>query len=159
MGHCCFLFFFRDVLQVQKLVELEGIMGAKIKAEEESEGETIMGPGGEALRPPGINIIHFSNKSSLFLGGSEQQSPWESFILGGLWPLGKLEEHEGETEEPEVSTREQFEFNWACTWLELGGAPALAEDITQGLITQVFILSQPPPVLVCSSVLFLCPGL
>ena len=27
----------------------------------------------------------------------------------------------GETEEPEVSTRGQFEFDWACTWIEDGG--------------------------------------
>ena len=58
MGHCCFLFL-QDVLQAQKLVELEGIVGAEIKAEEEPRGETIVGPGREALRPPGMNIILF----------------------------------------------------------------------------------------------------
>ena len=34
-------------------------MGVKIKAEEESEGETIVGPGVQVLRPPGMNIILF----------------------------------------------------------------------------------------------------
>ena len=41
-------------------------------------------------------------------------------------------------EEPNVCTMEQAEFNWACTWLEEGGAPALAEDKAQGVLAQVF---------------------
>ena len=44
---------------MQKLVELEGITGTEVKAEEEPKDETIVGSGGEALRPPGINIFMF----------------------------------------------------------------------------------------------------
>ena len=44
-------------------------------------------------------------------------------------------------EKPKVSTREQFEFDWACTWMKDGGTPVLAEDEAQGLLTQVFGLS------------------
>ena len=63
------------MLQAQKLTELEGIVGAEAKAEEESEGETLVGSGREALRPPGMNIISFPNKFSLFLDVSGQQPP------------------------------------------------------------------------------------
>ena len=44
---------------MQKLAELDGIVRTDVQAEEEPEGETIMGLGGEALRPPGMEIIHF----------------------------------------------------------------------------------------------------
>ena len=47
------------MLQAQKLIELEGIMGAKAEAEEEPEGKTLVGSGREALRPPGRKIISF----------------------------------------------------------------------------------------------------
>ena len=40
------------------------------------------------------------------------------FTLGALWSLGEPEKDEGETEEPEVCTTEQAEFDWAHTWLE-----------------------------------------
>ena len=63
------------MLQAQKLTELEGIAGALAKAEEEPEGETLVGSGGEALRPQGMNIIPFPNKISLFLDRSGQQPP------------------------------------------------------------------------------------
>ena len=72
------------MLQAQKLIELEGTTGTEVEVEEEPEGESIVGSGREAPRPPGMNIVHFFNKLSLFLGRSEQQSPWESFILGAL---------------------------------------------------------------------------
>ena len=42
-----------------------------------------------------------------------------------------------EDDEPEASTQEQHEIDWACTWTELGGVPALAENKAQGLLTQV----------------------
>ena len=61
------------LLWVQKLLELEGI---KVKAEEEPEGETIVGSGGEALRPLSMDIIYlFSNKFSLLSGVLGQQPP------------------------------------------------------------------------------------
>ena len=41
-------------------MELERIVGAEANAEEDPEGETLVGSGGEALRPPGMNIISFS---------------------------------------------------------------------------------------------------
>ena len=47
------------MLQAQKHVELEGIAGTEMKAEEEPKGETIVGSGWEALIPPGMNIICF----------------------------------------------------------------------------------------------------
>ena len=34
-------------------------------------------------------------------------------------------EDEGEGEELEVCTKEQMEFDWACTWLGDGGMPVL----------------------------------
>ena len=36
-----------------------------------------------------------------------------------------------------MCTKEQMEFDWACTWLGDGGMPALAEDKAQGLLSQV----------------------
>ena len=61
--------------------------------------------------------------------------------LGALWPQGEPEEDKGETEELEVCAPEQFKFNWACTWLEEGGAPKVDEDKAQGLLSQVFWFS------------------
>ena len=37
-----------------------------------------------------------------------------------------------ESEEAKASTREQFEMDWACTWKEVGGVSALAENEAQG---------------------------
>ena len=64
------------------------------------------------------------------------------FTLEVLWSVGEPEEDEGETEEPKVCAPKQFEFYWACTWLEEGGAPILGEDKAQGLLFQVFWFSQ-----------------
>ena len=61
---------------MQKLVELEGIVGTEVKSEKEPEDETIVGSGGEDLRPLGMDIISFSNKFSLFSGVFGQQPPW-----------------------------------------------------------------------------------
>ena len=73
-----------------------------------------MGSGGEALRPPGMNIISFQNKCSFFLDVFGQWPPlFRLFTLGALWSLGEPEEDEGKKEEPEVGTAEQAEFNWA----------------------------------------------
>ena len=63
------------------------------------------------------------------------------FTLGGLWPPGKPEEDEVETEEPKVCAPEQFEFNWAHAWLEEGGALILDEEKAPGLLSQVFLFS------------------
>ena len=67
--------FYRMVLQAQKLIALEGIVGAEVKAEEQPKGETIVGSGGEVLRPPGMYIISFLNKFSLFLGCISMAAP------------------------------------------------------------------------------------
>ena len=77
--------FLYDVLQAKKLVELEGIVGTKVKAEEEPEDATIMDSGRDALRPLGMDIISFSNKFSLSFGVFGQQPPWYSFTSGALW--------------------------------------------------------------------------
>ena len=53
------------MLQAQKLVELEG---TEVKAEEEPKVKTIVGSGGEALRPPGMDIIFFQIHLPLFSG-------------------------------------------------------------------------------------------
>ena len=55
--------------------------------------------------------------------------------------------------EPEVSTREQAEFDWAHTWME-GISPALAESEAQGLLAQVFGSSRPLSLLFCSVLYF-----
>ena len=47
---------------MQKLVELEGKEGTEIKAEEKPEGEKMLDSSMDALRPPYIDIIFFSNK-------------------------------------------------------------------------------------------------
>ena len=48
-------------------------MGVEIKAEEEPKGETLVGSGREALRPPGMNVIFFPNMFSALLNVSGQQ--------------------------------------------------------------------------------------
>ena len=134
------------MLQVQKLVELEEIAGTEVKAGEEPECETIVGSGRSPWDLQVWILCLFQIHFSLFLEVSGQQQPFGSpFILGALWPLGEPEEDKGDTEEPEVSTREQPEFGWAYTWMEEGGAPTLAEDKAQGLLAQVFVLSRPFP--------------
>ena len=62
-------------------------------------------------------------------------------------------------EELGFCTTELAEFDWACTWLEEGGMPALAEDKAQGQLVQVFGLPRPLPILFYSNVLILCPGI
>ena len=63
------------------MIELEGITGVEIKAEEEPKGKTLMGSGGEALRPPGMNIINFPDKLSLF-GCIWTAAPFYSLYIG-----------------------------------------------------------------------------
>ena len=76
----------------------------------------------------------------MYLGSSP---PCDSlFTLGALWPPGEPEEDEEETEEPKVCAPKQAKSDWTHTWLEEGGAPALAEDKAQGLLSQVFWSSQ-----------------
>ena len=41
-------------------------------------------------------------------------------------------------EDPKASIHEQLEIDWACTWMEAGAVPALAENKAQELLTQVF---------------------
>ena len=46
------------MLQVQKLAEVKEMTGAEVKEEEEEpEGEVLVGPEWEALRPPGITMV------------------------------------------------------------------------------------------------------
>ena len=96
----------------------------------------------------------FSNKFPLFCGVFGQQPPLGVFYIRSSLSLGEPEEDEGKTKEPEVSTREQAEFELVHTWMKEGGAPALADDKAQGLLVQVFGLSRPLPLLFCSSILF-----
>ena len=64
------------MLPAQKLIELEGITGVEVKAEEEPKGKTLVSSGRETLEPPGMNIISFPNKFSLLLSVSGQQPPF-----------------------------------------------------------------------------------
>ena len=88
-----------------------------MKAEEETKGETIVGLGGEALRPLGMDIIYLFQINVLsfwvYLGRSSL-----SILL--YWLLDESEEDEGETEESETSTLEQARFDWAHIWMEEG---------------------------------------
>ena len=96
MGHyCVFSFFYMGGVTGAETGRAGGIAETEVKAEEEPKGETIVGSGRKALRPPDMNIISFSNKFSLFSGGFGK-NPWYSFILGSLWSLGEPEEDEGE---------------------------------------------------------------
>ena len=61
---------------MQKRVELEKIVGTEVKGEEEPEGETMMGSGGETLRCPGMDVIFFQINCLLFLGVFGQQPLW-----------------------------------------------------------------------------------
>ena len=126
------------MLQAQKSIELEEMKGVDAQVEEEPEGEMLVGLVGEDLRPPGMNttISFLSFFSLVYLAAA----PFVviCFTLGALWPPDEPGKDEGETEEPEVCAPEQFEFDWAHTWLEEGGAPILDEDKAQGLLSQVF---------------------
>ena len=52
------------MLQAQKLTELEGMKGLDMQAEEEPEGEMLVGSGREARGPPSMNTtIHFLSLS------------------------------------------------------------------------------------------------
>ena len=127
------------MLQAQKFIELEEMKGVDPQAEE-PKGEMLVGSGGEALRPPGMNTtISFLSLSWCIWA----VAPFVviCFTLGALWPPGKPEEDEGETEEPKVCVPKQFEFNWTSIWLEEDGAPILDEVKAQGLLSQVFLVS------------------
>ena len=74
---------FQDVLQAQKLEKVEEMTGAEMQEEEmESEGAALLGPEGEALRPPGITIVysppHFFH--FFFLQVSGKESPGSFFL-------------------------------------------------------------------------------
>ena len=57
------MIFFQDVLQACKLEKVEEITGIQMQeGEVEPKGETLVGPTGELLRPPGITIIYFPPK-------------------------------------------------------------------------------------------------
>ena len=62
------------------------------------------------------------------------------FTLGALWPPSESEEDDGEAEEPEICTLKQFEFYWARTWLEEGGAHIVDEKKAKRLLSQVFLV-------------------
>ena len=75
--------FFEDVLWAQKLENAEEITGAKMQKEEvEPEGEALVGPEAEALRPQGITMVYSPTHflTFIFLHLSGQQSP-DSFSL------------------------------------------------------------------------------
>ena len=92
-------------------------MGVEAEVEEEPMGETTVGQGREDLRPPGMNSIFFQINILSPFPPFSFGCIWTAFPLsvvfftsGALWSLGEPKEDEGETEEPEVSTREQFKF-------------------------------------------------
>ena len=89
--------------------------GVDVQAEQEPEGEMLVGIGGEAFIPPGMNTtIRFLSLSWCIWAAA----PFVviCFTLGALWSPGEPEEDKGETEEPQVCAPEQFKFDWACTW-------------------------------------------
>ena len=80
------------------------------------------------------------------------------FTLGALWPPGESEGDDGEAECLRSAPPEQFEFDWAHTWLKEGGAPVLDEDKLKGYFPRYSWFSQAfPPFL--SSDLFPYTGL
>ena len=44
--------------------QLEGIVWMEVQADEKPKGEILVGPGGETLRPPGMNAVSFFNMFS-----------------------------------------------------------------------------------------------
>ena len=50
---------------MQKLADVKEMTG-EIKEEEEPEGEVLVGPEGEALRPPGIIVVSSSTHCITF---------------------------------------------------------------------------------------------
>ena len=97
--------FLWDVLQVQKFIELDEMKRLDVQAEEEPEGEMLVGLGGEALRPPGMNTTICFLSLSWYIWAA---APFVviCFTLRALLPPGEPEEDKGETEEPEVCTPE-----------------------------------------------------
>ena len=82
---------FQDVLQTQKLEKVKEITGAGIKEEEEPEGEALVGPEGDALRPPGIVMVYSPTNFLTFykyLGNSQLTGFF--CIKEPSWSLGKL---------------------------------------------------------------------
>ena len=69
------LFFSLGCVKAQTFVELEGIMGIEVKAEEEPEGETIVGSGGEALRPLGMDITYLFQINFLYFRCTRTAAP------------------------------------------------------------------------------------
>ena len=68
------------MLQAQKLAEVKQMTGVEIKEKEELEGKALVGPEGEALRPPGITMVSYpTHLLTFFLNVSGKQSPNISF--------------------------------------------------------------------------------
>ena len=71
-------------MQAQKWAEVKEMIGAEVKKEEELEGEALVGPEGEALRPPGITMVpsqtHFF---TFFVNITVQQCPDNFFLYKG----------------------------------------------------------------------------
>ena len=76
MGHCCLvgysLILLWGMLQAQKLLKLEEVA---VKAEEEPEGEVIVGSSGEVLRHLGTGTTFHLDKYPLCLSVFGQQAP------------------------------------------------------------------------------------
>ena len=142
---------------LQKHVELEGLEETEVKAEEEPKDETIGGSGSKALRPLGMDIIFFWNIFPLFWVYLYSSPLGSLFTSEPLWLLDEPEEDEHETEESEISTREQNEFDWACTWMEEGGSPDLAEWCPESTCPGI-CLYQTPFSFILFSDIFFCPS-
>ena len=78
-------------------------MGKMVSMEEEHEGEMIVGPGGEMLRPPSKDTLHIQTNSfskSAYYSSDSLCGPYYYFLIGEA-----LEEGDDKTEEPESPLR------------------------------------------------------
>ena len=141
---------------MQKLLKLKEV---RIKVEEESKGEVIVGPSRQALKHLGTgNTFHPDTFSAqVYL---DCRCPNSLLYQKLFWLLGETsEEEEGETEEPETSTKEQARFDWACIWMEEGVCWHWQRLRLRDYLPRYFPL-EPPFSFALSSTLSLCsfPG-
>ena len=129
------------MLWAQKMIEVEKIVG-QAKAEEELVGKVIAGPSREAVEPLSSgNISPFFLRNQViflviqfhcFMGPPffskvdplDKTSAYQIFQPDPLCSFGIVSsaDESCKSEEARVTTKDEYEVDWAHSWMEVGGA-------------------------------------
>ena len=99
-----------------------------MEAEGGSKGEIIVGPGGEALKPPGKHTLQMKI-NSVFCVILEKSVYYRNGLIFFSIVEALEEENNDGTEEPQSTTLELGMFDWVRAQMEKGSLPTL-EKVT-----------------------------